>query len=184
MAATMTGRRAGAALWVLLASALPLWLQAASQERLALRPSAPRFENVPASGFARAPEGHVLISWSLASQPATEGQNTTFELQQDRDSHFPKPVTRRVGADSSSFLSGLPEGSVYVRVRAIGPEGVKGAWSSPLQIEVTYPSAAVLRNLMALGSFLFLSTVALIWSGHRRSLRALAAGPDLPKGPE
>lgn len=141
--------------------ARPLLAGFGSSEPLA----APEIENAPPDQSVAAPEGHLLVQWEYPPSAA----EIAFELQQDVDPRFPQPVSRRVGTDTASVLSGLPQGDVYVRVRAVGERGEKGPWSRPLQVDVSYPPAAWLGILMSLGIVLFASTVLLIWRGHRRS---------------
>lgn len=128
---------------------------------------APEIENAEPAEEVEAPEGHVLVSWDFAAEAA--GQDVTFELQQDLSPRFTQPVTRQVGTDTASVLSGLPEGEVHIRVRAVGADGSTSAWSKPLQVEVSYPPDSLLRNLSILGLILFVSTVGLIWRGHHRT---------------
>lgn len=151
-------------LWAAGLMASPLPAEAREAEPLA----APEIENASPEQSVAAPEGHLLVEWDYPRR----GGDVVFELQQDVDPQFSQPVSRQIGTDTASVLSGLPEGDVYVRVRALGESGETGPWSRPLQVEVSYPPALWLSILMSLGIILFISTLLLVWRGHKRSLSA------------
>lgn len=121
--------------------------------------------DVPLRNGAEAPEGHFLVSWeALGADPASP--DVRFELQFATDPSFEDFERRDPGPDRASFLSGLPAGTTYVRVRSLTPDGNAGAWSGTGSIAVAYPSMGLVRLFVVLGTAMFLVLVALIWRGH------------------
>jgi hypothetical protein len=117
---------------LLLAICLPQFnLQGYSEPSASSQIATPKISETSSSGSVQAPEGHILVSWSLPTPPQQQmgTLSHSFELQYDVYSDFAQPHTRLVGADTSTFLSGLPEGDVYIRLRSIRQDGVKSSWS-------------------------------------------------------
>jgi hypothetical protein len=109
-------------------------------------------------------EGHATLSWAARE---SGGPARTFELQYSDRSDFDTARTWYRGPDRASFVSGLPEGETWFRVRALEDE-LAGPFSEPIAVEVRYASDAVVARLMALGAVVFLATVATVVIGHRR----------------
>lgn len=102
-----------------------------------------------------------MVHW----RPVLAFEGMTYELELVDGGAGGKVWSRRVGADEASFLSGLAPGGSRVRVRS-WLDSEPGPWSEPLDIVVDYPSHAMVRTLMFLGSVLFLATVGLVLGGH------------------
>jgi len=113
-------------------------------------------------------EGHATLSWSVDG-PAR--QDLRFALEQAPTARFARAEERYRGPDRGSFVSGLPEGDTWFRVRAIDAEGRAGAWSAPVRIEVAYPSMTLVARLFALGAVVLGCTVLAVALGHRRARR-------------
>ena len=94
-----------------------------------------------------------------------------FALEQAPTERFARAEERYRGPDRGSFVSGLPEGDTWFRVRAIDEEGRAGAWSAPMRIEVAYPSPTLVARLFALGAAVLGCTVLAVALGHRRARR-------------
>lgn len=109
-------------------------------------------------------EGHATLSWAARDG---NGPVRAFELQYASHPGFTDARTWYRGPDRASFVSGLPEGRTWFRVRAV-EEGLTGPFSEPIAVEVEYASAATVTRLMALGAIVFLATVATVAVGHRR----------------
>lgn len=118
---------------------------------------------------APAPEGHVLVTWEIPGAPPDD--LSTFEIEYGENRDFRDAVRRNVGVDRASFLSGLPDGPTYVRVRALADGAPPGPWSEPGVIAVQYPGANVVRNLMLLGAATLLVLLTVIARGHLWALR-------------
>jgi hypothetical protein len=116
------------------------------------------------TGTITTTEGHATLSWTVrdAEDPTLE-----FELQDSDHADFSSAHTRYRGPDRASFVSGLPAGKTWFRVRVTEIDRA-GPWSEPIAINVEYPSRSLLRRLLALGAIVFVATVLTIVAGHRR----------------
>lgn len=114
---------------------------------------------------AEAPEGHYLVTWEGTGSVSGD---TRYQLQYASGDAFDAPITVDAGLDLASFLSGLPAGTTYVRVRALGP-GQQSAWSATGSIIVIYPEPAVVQRLMLLGLATFLVLIVVVVVGHART---------------
>jgi hypothetical protein len=109
-------------------------------------------------------EGHLRLSW----KPEGEVPDLSFELERSLNADFREVTPRKVGADRSSYVSGLRQGENYFRVRAVTAAGDAGPWSEALVVRVDYPSRRQVFVLMAVGAVLLIATVVLILTGHAR----------------
>lgn len=109
-------------------------------------------------------EGHATLTWSATD---FDGVVPNFELEESDVPSFRESRTRYRGPDRASFVSGLPEGTTWFRVRA-RVDDRPGPWSEPVEIVVTYASGATLFRLLSLGAIVFLATVVTVAIGHRR----------------
>ncbi|HXV76815.1 MAG TPA: fibronectin type III domain-containing protein [Candidatus Polarisedimenticolaceae bacterium] len=109
-------------------------------------------------------EGHATLRWA-AVDPVERG--SVFELQDSTDPEFRSTHVWYRGPDRASFVSGLPEGTSWFRVRAVRGQRA-GPWSDPVAIEVDYASSSTLGRLLALGAVVFLATLVTVVVGHRR----------------
>lgn len=100
-----------------------------------------------------------------------------FELQQARREDFAEASTRYQGLDRATYVSGLPSGDFYYRVRIIGKDNQPGAWSDTLVVRVEYVSMKLVFGLMAAGVVVFAATVLTVLTGHHRAARARAVEP-------
>lgn len=105
----------------------------------------------------RSNNGVVTLAWS--GDPATQ-----FVLQQSSTETFATAVVRYSGPDTSSVLTGLPEGIHFFRIG----EGREGSWSDPVEVEVSYVGRGTLLSLLGLGFLVVVLTVAAILGGHQR----------------
>jgi len=97
--------------------------------------------------------GHILLSWKY-------DKATIFEIQQSNDVKFSIHKTIYKGSDRSTFVSGLPDGDYFFRIRISKKE-----WSETLKLEVRHLSLRTAYILFALGAFVFLSTAFVIIHG-------------------
>jgi hypothetical protein len=110
------------------------------------------------------------VVWSLADS-LIQSRLITFELQRSRDSLFSNARTLYKGSDLASFVSGLPNGDYYFRVRTILDKPGSAAWSKTLLLRVRHQSLVLAFTLFGLGAVVFVSTVLLIIIGNRNAKR-------------
>jgi hypothetical protein len=116
--------------------------------------------------------GHVDLEWEMVaagSAPAAEAPD--FQLESAGEASFADALLRYSGPDTRSFVSGLPAGLHYFRVRAATPGEETdswGAWSAPLAVEVDYVAPWKVFGLMAVGLVCLVATVLIIVRGTLR----------------
>ena len=119
-------------------------------------------EALPKTKFLNPPdastsEGHVSLKWQA------DRKGVQYELQQSDNPQFTDPVRLYLGADSSSFLSGLIDGRYFFRVRARHlKDGAWGSWSTPIQLACKHHSMSLAWTLFATGGLLFLSIAVFV----------------------
>lgn len=111
-----------------------------------------------ASGSATR-QGVVKLEWS--SNPQNSNQH--YELQQANENSFLNPKTIYSGVDQGTFLSGLPNGNYFFRIKHTG-----GPWSKTVYIEINHHSLPLAFSLMAIGAIVFLITVVMIIQGRKK----------------
>jgi len=122
---------------------------------------------IPESSPAEANEGHLLLEWKITE--SGEGA-FIFELQQADTVDFREARTTYQGPDEGSYISGLPAGSTFFRIRMVEPEESTGPWSDPLEVQVQFPQKWKVIVLMISGSLMFvLLVVTILWG--RKSTR-------------
>jgi hypothetical protein len=150
-----------------LVSIVAFSLVPATTERTASVPAPPRFVDGVA---VSADEGHVVLSWTPAEGDDPAASRLIFELEQSADPAFGNHRLRHRGAERSFFVTGLPEGQVYFRVRAVSGE-TAGRWSETIAVDVVYPGRLEVLALVSVGCLVFLATVTAILVGWARSRR-------------
>lgn len=124
----------------------------------------------PEGGVANAPEGWLTVEWApvTAAEKWEPGGKLAYELQQASTPDFSDVSIRYRGPDSATFVSGLPEGVFYFRIRSFDADKI-GPWSGdPLTVHVNYVAPEHVVMLLALGGVVFVATVAAILRGHHR----------------
>ncbi len=102
-------------------------------------------------------EGHTTLVWS-----AQDG-DPTYELQCSTDQSFTNPTTVYRGRDEASFVSGLPNGRFFFRVRARQTvEDSWGPWSDTLVLSCRHHSMILAWSLFAAGGLLFALIIAFV----------------------
>lgn len=112
--------------------------------------------------------GHIKLVW-LPGAGFQQSEYMRFELQQARDPAFETARTIYSGPDLASFISGLPNGTYYFRVRALTENNRAGKWSRPATVNVEHQSLKLAFTLFTLGAIVFLATAAMIIVGTRES---------------
>ncbi len=99
-------------------------------------------------------DGHVRLQWRSVASDAV------YEVQQSTTHDFKHPITIYQGPDRATFVSGLPNGVYYYRLRSNS-----GSWSEPITLTVEHYSLQLAFTLAGLGAVVFLLTVALVVKG-------------------
>lgn len=117
--------------------------------------------------------GFYDLGWELPADAAPEGYSVSrFELhERTGDADW---IPFYTGADEATTLTGIPNGTYAYRVRAVlvsteSPDTVPTAWSAPQSLEVRHHSLAKAFGFLAVGAVVFIATLVLIVTGHRRS---------------
>ncbi|HEX7014312.1 MAG TPA: hypothetical protein VF191_02310 [Cyclobacteriaceae bacterium] len=103
-------------------------------------------------------DGHVRLQWR-AVMP-----NAMYEVQQSATPDFERAMTIYQGPDLATFVSGLPNGIYYYRLRSNG-----GGWSGTVTVTVEHYSLQLAFTLAGLGAIVFLLTVALVVKGTAKA---------------
>jgi len=113
--------------------------------------------------------GHVKLIW-MVNDGQSPDDHIYFELQRATDPKFETAKTLYKGPDLASFLSGMPDGKFYFRVRSLteGEDQVSD-WSETLVINVEHQSLQLAFNLFGIGAVVFLATVAVVVIGNRKA---------------
>lgn len=154
--AIVLGLGLGTAIW-----AAGTTLALARSQNPSISQDTPRF-TVPSTRVA--PSGSFAIRWSSA-QPAAFDQ---FELQQSRNRDFSEARLIYSGPDRASYVSGLPNGDFYYRVRGVNTQfNRKSRWASPIRRIVQHPSLEFAVSMWGVGALVFLSTLGVVLSGAK-----------------
>lgn len=118
-------------------------------------------------------EGTAQLAWGAGGYEIG-ASSLSFEVQRSTDSGFSDAETYYEGTENGTFVSGLPGGEFFFRVRAIDPHGAAGDWSPPVRVIVSYPSPMLVKTLMIAGAIVFCGTLTVVVTGHRRTVRETA----------
>lgn len=119
-------------------------------------------------------EGTVTLSWQWLDE-SVDRTGWLVELEQSTDKDFKSSQLRYRGTDSATFISGLPAGEFFYRLRAVNPAGQATAWTpQPKTVEVQYVSKNLVLVLMIIGAIVFVATSLTIGLGHWRSAQSSA----------
>ncbi len=113
-----------------------------------------------------APEGWLVLSW----KPSADEEATGYELQRSGEADFADATLQYGGPDVATFISGLPEGKHYFRIRALADDDTNtpGVWSETLTVEVVFVSRRTVLVLMLTGMLVLILTVGAIVAGSIR----------------
>lgn len=113
--------------------------------------------------------GYIQLKWR-ADHHENEILPYRYQLEQGEDSLFSRGREIYQGNDLASFISGLPDGKFYFRVRTVDhPKRNYGPWSSIKVVEVKHHSLRLALSLFTLGGIVFLSTVVIVVQGSRQT---------------
>lgn len=107
--------------------------------------------------------GYIKIQWDDSNDiPAA-----TFTLEQSETSDFEESKVIYEGPDRASFISGLPNGHYYYRIKTQA-KGKTSDWSSTITVQVKHHSLTMALSLASVGLLVFVLTVAVVISGVKR----------------
>lgn len=108
--------------------------------------------------------GFFKLSWAIENK-----KDVIFRVIESQDPAFENYKVKYEGPDLATFVSGLPDGEYYYRVRAIsGESSWKSDWSKTLNVTVEHHSLRLAMTLMVIGAVVFISTVGLILYGNTK----------------
>lgn len=142
-------------------------LTAADQGGLNQGPVLPRpvMEN---DSINLAQSGSIKLIWRSTGEDET-APAADFELQEATTKEFTDAHTYYHGPDLATYISGLPEGTYYYRVRLHAEDGSTSEWSKPIMVEVEHHSLSLAWFLFAVGGIVFALTVAVVVGGTRKN---------------
>lgn len=112
--------------------------------------------------------GYLKLSWRIAEVFEDQNIPIDFELQQSRDKAFKQATLIYHGPDYATFLSGLPNGDYYYRVRSSSQDETQySKWSNSIWVQVRHHSLALALWLFGIGAIVFLLTVVIVIQGAR-----------------
>ncbi len=103
-------------------------------------------------------QGVVKLEWT----PTYPKTPVTFELEQAANLNFEDSDIIYQGTDHGTFLSGLPDGTYYYRLRT-----ANGNWSEPLEVTIKHHSLPLALILFCIGAMVFLLVVGVILKGAK-----------------
>lgn len=112
----------------------------------------------------------AFTDWSFSNQTQSDQMDWEFQVQRDTDAGFPNPRNVYLGADNTSFISGMDEQTHFFRVRTVSPDGeYYSDWSPSLGLAVNYPSQTRAFALFGVGALVTIITIATILIGAART---------------
>lgn len=110
--------------------------------------------------------GHIKIIWE---DSGVNPDGVDFQLQQSQDPTFATSKTLYQGDDLGTFLSGLPNGEYYFRLRKVDERSAEplSGWSAPLWLTVEHHPLSLALWLFVLGAVVFALTVFVLLKGVR-----------------
>lgn len=140
--------------------ALFVWINLAAQYPV------PEFVNPPTE---KTESGYIKLNWRTETAPPGIAP-FIFELQQAGNPDFDPNTLLYRGQDYATFISGLPNGIYYFRLRSVSPAGEgHGGWSEPLSLQVEHHSLRFAFLLFGIGATVFLLTVGIVIKGIHSS---------------
>lgn len=111
------------------------------------------------------PSGSFALKWTSLDGPVS----SRFELQQGTRRNFSSAQIIYAGPDRGTYISGLPNGDFFYRIRAVNAQETnKSPWSSTIHRTVKHPSLDFALSLMSVGALVFISTIGMITLGIQR----------------
>lgn len=136
-----------------------LFLSTLAAPAIADVPPAPQWDHDETLHSA---EGYVQLRWTVEVEDPDA--HWIYQLQEGQLPVFADTDTRYDGAQTSSFVSGLEDGTTYFRVRARPADEPEAwsAWSTTVEVDVKHHDRSFALLLMGIGGFVFLATAAFL----------------------
>ncbi len=113
--------------------------------------------------------GRIEIVWRIEYNP-NDLDSVVYELQQAEDSLFETARVRYRGPDLATYVSGLPDGSYYYRVRSFNKaEDQYSEWSPTVLVMVKHHSLGLAFTLFSIGAVVFILTVLVVVIGAHKN---------------
>ncbi|MCA9469679.1 MAG: fibronectin type III domain-containing protein [Nitrospira sp.] len=111
--------------------------------------------------------GSVSLQWTFPN--VAPSRRYRFEVQQSFQKDFSSPQSIYSGPDRGTYLSGLPNGDYFFRVRLLPLDGTGvGQWSPVVHRSVQHPSLRFSSMMLGVGATVFLCTTGIIIHGARK----------------
>lgn len=111
--------------------------------------------------------GYFKLSWRIP-QTQYDSEQIIFELQKSLGADFQQANSIYRGPDYATFLSGIPNGDYYYRVRSTTLDGATSSeWSPEVLVEVQHQSLSLALWLFGIGAVIFVLTVLIVVRGAR-----------------
>lgn len=120
----------------------------------------PRF-NMPESSTSL--EGHVRLVWDMKNRAGDE----IYLVEKSQTVDFDSSEVIYSGIDQATFVSGLPNGEYYFRVKKF-TDSTKiddASWSRPVKVTVRHHSLTLAFTLAAIGFVVFAATAVVVVKG-------------------
>lgn len=122
----------------------------------------PQFLN---QSIEKTESGYFKLSWRIP-QASFDTERIIFELQKSMDADFQEVSSIYRGPDYATFLSGIPNGNYYYRIRSTSADGTESSkWSPVVLVEVKHQSLRLALWLFGMGAIIFLLTVLIVVRG-------------------
>ncbi len=118
-----------------------------------------------------AQSGSIKLTWQSTGDDGIVA-GFDFVLEEATSPDFVDARTYYHGPDLATYISGLPEGTYYYRVRLQNSAGGTSEWSRPIVVEVEHQSLSLAWFLFAVGGLVFALTVFVVVSGTRNDRNA------------
>ena len=106
--------------------------------------------------------GYFSIEWNEDKKHP----DAIYILEQSKNKEFETKKTIYKGLDRASFISGLPDGTYYYRIRKV-INGEKSPWSNTITVNIEHHSLYLALSLAVVGFIVFASTAGIIIKGVR-----------------
>ena len=117
----------------------------------------------PAETESRSNDGTISLTWQGGSP-----DSATYILERSANPEFSSAIQLYQGKDTARYVTGLPEGSHFFRIRTTSDTIKPTGESSPtIKVVVDYVSPKLVWSLLVLGLIALAAIVTAIGSGHR-----------------
>lgn len=112
--------------------------------------------------------GSIKLSWRSAKEVSND-VTREFELQYAEDSLFQSVELQYRGPDMATYISGLPGGTYFYRVREFHDNSAPSDWSKTVVVDVEHHSLSLAFVLFGVGGVVFSLTVGIVVRGAAKT---------------